>query len=201
MCCSSIAAAPAACQSKPMKHLDYARASVVLGTLLALGLQRTVRSRVLDSALFLPEIYGLDIDNKLMVLSACETGIGKLHTGESAISLANGFVQAGVNNIIFSLWQVNDYTTSGLMANFYQHYANNEAAHLALRNAKLDYLKDERISLTNKSPYFWASFVYYGTTQIESTDIDSKAFPYAVLLIGIGFILLVYLLFRALNKR
>lgn len=142
----------------------------------------------IDSSLFLPEIYGLDVDNKLMVLSACETGLGKLHTGESAISLANGFVQVGVDNIVFSLWSVNDFSTSELMSDFYRHFSESEPVSLSLRHAKQDYLKNENVSANNKSPYYWASFVYYGDTQIKSNN-DSKSFL-IMTLSGIGLLVL-----------
>ncbi|ELR69151.1 hypothetical protein C900_05431 [Fulvivirga imtechensis AK7] len=119
----------------------------------------------IDSALYLPEIYGMNLQTELLVLGACETGIGKLYRGEGPLSLASGFFHAGVKNIVLSLWKVNDFSTSKLMANFYSHYAQLPQPHLALYQAKVDYLLDDKISIDKKSPYYWASFVYYGGTQ------------------------------------
>lgn len=155
----------------------------------------------IDTALYLPEIYGLAVENKLMVLSACETGIGKLYTGESAMSLANGFVQAGVNNIVFSLWKVNDFSTSRLMANFYHHYTDKQPAYMALRNSKLDYLKDEKVDLAYKSPYFWAPFVYYGNTDVETANILWITSPVAIVLFTICLSILIFLLYRGFRNR
>lgn len=116
----------------------------------------------IDSTLYLPEVYGLHLQPNLMVLSACETGVGKIMKGEGALSLARGFQYAGVNNIIFSLWKVNDHTTATLMNSFYQHFFGYETVPEALRQSKLDYLENDNISNAHKSPYFWAPFVYYG---------------------------------------
>ncbi|MBL6447041.1 CHAT domain-containing protein [Fulvivirga sp. 29W222] len=115
-----------------------------------------------DSALYLPEVFGLDLNTRLLVLGACETGIGKLYKGEGPLSLATGFLHAGVNNIVLSLWKVNDYSTSRLMANFYRNYNEEPLAYDALHQAKLDYLKDRNVGVDKKSPYYWAPFVYYG---------------------------------------
>ncbi|MEP2771391.1 MAG: CHAT domain-containing tetratricopeptide repeat protein [Fulvivirga sp.] len=123
----------------------------------------------IDSDLYLPEIYGLNMHTELMVLGACETGIGKLYRGEGPLSIAAGFMHAGVENIMLSLWKVNDYSTSKLMAYFYENYADEKQASMAVHKAKLDYLGDEKIALDKKSPYYWASFVYYGGLQKEVT--------------------------------
>ena len=115
-----------------------------------------------DGPLYLPEIYGLDLHTKLLVLGACETGIGKLYKGEGPLSLAGGFAFAGVRNMMLSLWKVNDFSTSKLMSYFYKKYKKRSQAYLAVHQAKLDYLSAEDISNESKSPYFWASFVFYG---------------------------------------
>jgi CHAT domain-containing protein len=116
----------------------------------------------IDSTLYLPEIYGMQLHTHLMVLSACETGVGKIVKGEGALSLARGFQYAGVRNIIFSLWNVNDYAAATLMSSFYNYYAKGETKAVALHQAKLDYITDENISNSRKSPYYWAAFIYYG---------------------------------------
>jgi CHAT domain-containing protein len=124
----------------------------------------------IDSTLYLPQIYGLQFDTDLLVLSACETGAGMVVKGEGAMSLARGFQFAGVHNIIFSLWQVNDYSTAALMENFYENYSDTGLKADALCLAKLAYLNDDNIRNNHKSPYYWASFVYYGDIENQITD-------------------------------
>ncbi len=134
----------------------------------------------IDSTLYLPEIYGLQFDAELIVLSACETGIGNLHKGEGPASLSQGFQYAGIQNLIFSLWKVNDHATSLLMSDFYKSYSDHQNKARALHQAKIDYLSNKDIPNSNKSPYFWAAFVYYGETDIYST---TWYIPYAIGLI------------------
>ncbi|REG96369.1 CHAT domain-containing protein [Flavobacterium aquicola] len=120
-----------------------------------------------DREVMYSELYHLNIHPNLVVLSACETGIGKLYKSEGAMSIARGFQFAGAQNLLFSLWKVNDYTTSVFMGDFYKHIKKNESYFEANANAKLGFLKNKNISNAKKSPYYWASFVYYG-------DIENK---------------------------
>lgn len=115
-----------------------------------------------DENMFLNELYSLDLDSELVVLSACETGIGKLQKGEGAMSIARGFQYAGVQNILFSLWQINDKATSIIMQSFYAIYNNKQSAYIANHDSKIDYLENKNISNIKKSPYYWSAFVYYG---------------------------------------
>lgn len=150
----------------------------------------------IDSALYLPEVYGLNLNTDLLVLGACETGIGKLYKGEGPLSMASGFLHAGVKNIVLSLWKVNDYSTSVLMTNFYKHYDEQRLAHLALHQAKLDYLNDEQIAADKKSPYYWASFVYYGNNEVHNAG---GAFFYGIYIFiaAVGLLgLLTFLYYR-----
>lgn len=73
-----------------------------------------------DQEIVYSELYNLNINPNLVVLSACETGIGKLYKSEGAMSIARGFQFAGAQNLLFSLWKVNDYTTSVFMDYFYK---------------------------------------------------------------------------------
>lgn len=123
-----------------------------------------------DETLYLPEIYGYNIKADLLVLSACETGIGTLRKGEGVLSLARGFSYAGVNNLVVSLWKVNDRATEKLMTGFYKNYTNLENKSEALHQSKLDYLSNKDVSISKKSPYYWASFIYIGETSLVSNN-------------------------------
>ena len=115
-------------------------------------------------SLSLNQIYELDIKPNLVVLSACETGIGKLWKGEGTMSISSGFQYAGAENILFSLWQINDLSTSKIMSSFYEYYGNGQNAMFANKQAKINYLENPNISNAKKSPYYWSAFIFYGDT-------------------------------------
>ena len=117
-----------------------------------------------DRTFSVEELYGLHFSSQLVVLSACDTGIGKVVIGEGALSLARGFQYAGAPNVLFSLWQVNDKSTAQLMGYYYQNLKKTQSRNLSLYQASLNYLQDETIDNPRKSPYYWGAFVYYGTT-------------------------------------
>ncbi|GAA3645754.1 CHAT domain-containing protein [Flavivirga jejuensis] len=145
--------------------------------------------------MFLNELYSLNLNTDLVVLSACETGIGKLYKGEGAMSIARGFQYAGAQNVLFSLWQINDLSTSQIMQSFYKNYSDNQSAYISNHQSKLDYLKNEAVSNIKKSPYYWSAFVYYGEL---TKPTNSSKLIYA--LIGL-FILLIILLLLLKTKR
>jgi len=123
-----------------------------------------------NSTLYLPEIYGLNLNANLLVMSACETGIGKLQKGEGVMSLARGFSYTGVENLLVSLWKVNDKATSILMRNFYKNYKKSNNKCESLHQAKLDYLTTKNISNNKKSPYYWSSFIFIGNVEISTSS-------------------------------
>ncbi|WP_299312410.1 CHAT domain-containing protein [uncultured Aquimarina sp.] len=147
-----------------------------------------------DQNVLVNQLYGLQLEADLVVLSACETGIGTLVKGEGPLSIGRGFQYAGVKNVLFSLWKVNDKTTSQLMQYFYQnlHFSNSYTQ--GLHRAKLDFLDAKEISNTQKSPYYWASFVYYGSYQPPTEGKSNWIF-----IIG-GFLLIILFLFVILQK-
>jgi tetratricopeptide (TPR) repeat protein len=155
----------------------------------------------IDSTLYLPEVYGLQLQPELMILSACETGVGKVLKGEGALSLARGFQYAGANNIIFSLWNVNDRSTASLMSSFYKHYFDHQSKPGALQRAKLDYLENDEVSNAHKSPYYWAPFVYYGDIGNANIRQEPKIGWLETLLLVLTFLFLVVLFFRIRKRR
>lgn len=144
-----------------------------------------------DQEILYPELYQLHINPDLVVLSACETGIGKLYKSEGAMSIARGFQFAGAQNLLFSLWKVNDFTTSVFMENFYQNIKKNLPFFEANRQAKLDYLNDTNIPNAKKTPYYWSAFVYYGTLEKNEAPLN---YWYAILGIVLGIALIWFLI-------
>lgn len=110
--------------------------------------------------LFLPELYNIDLNANMIVLSACNTGIGLYQKGEGILSLARGFVYAGTASVLSSLWQANDQYTLQLMRSFYAHLAKGKNKDFALAEAKRDYLATVNKSLQH--PYYWAGFILIG---------------------------------------
>lgn len=147
-----------------------------------------------DETLLLPELYTLDLNPELVVLSACETGIGKIQGGEGAMSLARGFQYAGAKNLLFSLWQVNDKATAELMTSFYEHFEKSKSKSSALHRTKRDYLSNPRLKNPKKSPYYWAGFVYYG--EIETPQETGSPWIQWMIFIILSIVLCVFLLLR-----
>lgn len=105
------------------------------------------------------EIYNLNLPAELVVLSACETGLGKDIRGEGLVGLTRGFMYAGASRVAVSLWSVSDKATSELMHDFYQAMLKRgESPAAALRAAQVQLLKQKVWS----SPYYWAPFVLQG---------------------------------------
>lgn len=113
-----------------------------------------------DGLLNTHEIYNMEFNARMVVLSACNTGDGKLLKGEGVMSLARGFFYAGCPSIIMTLWTVEDKTGSNLMSNFYDFLAQGLNKDVALREAKLKYL--ESADALKSHPYFWSGYVTMG---------------------------------------
>ncbi|WP_202701625.1 CHAT domain-containing protein [Flavobacterium sp. UGB4466] len=143
-----------------------------------------------DQEILYSELYHLNVNPDLVVLSACETGIGKLYKGEGAMSVARGFQFAGAQNLLFSLWKVNDYTTSVFMTDFYENIKKGQSYAEANTNAKRAFLEDKSISNAKKSPYYWSSFVYYGAIQTEKQP--TNYIFYIISLLGVIGLFLVF---------
>ncbi|MEC3905870.1 CHAT domain-containing protein [Tamlana sp. 2201CG12-4] len=149
-----------------------------------------------DETLYLNELYSLSINPDLLVLSACETGVGKLFKGEGPMSIARGFQYSGAENLLFSLWQINDLSASQIMQSFYSNYRKKQSANHSNQQSKLNYLADKNINNTKKSPYYWGAFVYYGELTKPNTGHDLTNILYLVLII----LIIVFLSYK-LRKR
>lgn len=144
-----------------------------------------------EHVLYLGELYNLDLNADLAVLSACNTGFGKSNKGEGMMSISNAFAYAGVPSIIQSLWKVPDQSTSLIMESFYQYLNEGLRKDHALRLAKIDYLNDETISDKLKSPHYWAGFIASGNMDpIKASKPWIKYLMYGCLaLLFFGFIM------------
>jgi CHAT domain-containing protein len=112
-----------------------------------------------DGILSAYEASGLDLwGTKLVVLSACDTGVGEVRVGEGVYGLRRALVMAGAESQVTTLWQVDDAATRDLMVDYYTRLQKGEGRNDALRNAQLSMLK----SANRSHPFYWASFIQVG---------------------------------------
>lgn len=117
------------------------------------------KGKPVDGYLRLHEIYGLNLPAELVVLSACQTGVGKQVRGEGLIALTRGFMYAGARSVVASLWKVDDRATSELMAEFYkQMFVHKLKPAAALRQAQIKMSQHKRW----QNPSYWAGFFIQG---------------------------------------
>ncbi len=122
------------------------------------------------------EIFNMSLNADLVVLSACETGTGKLQNGEGIMSLARVFLYAGVPSLVVSFWSVNDELSVPVFTEYYKNIKARQNKDEALRTAKLAFLKNSN-NITD-DPFYWAPFVLIG----DSSPIFS--YNYTHLFIG-----------------
>ncbi len=120
--------------------------------------------------LYTRDLYTVDLNADLVVLSACETGIGQLAKGEGTISLARGFTQAGARSLVNTLWRVSDQAAAELMTYFYDGLEEGQTKDEALRNAKLQYLATAPAA--QRHPFFWGAYV--GTGDMSPLQLRSN---------------------------
>lgn len=135
------------------------------------------------------DLYNLKLNSELAVLSACETGSGRLAKGEGVMSLARGFINAGCPSIIMSLWSIDDCATSKIMVDFYKELSQAKSKTEALRNAKLRYIKNAKRA--NQHPYYWAAFVQIGN--YDPIEISSYR-NYFIYSLGLLAMIIIFLL-------
>ena len=143
-----------------------------------------------DGRLEVREIFGMDLYANLVVLSACETGLGKLSSGDELVGLTRAFIYAGTPSVVASLWKVEDSSTAALMASFYRNLRTMTKVE-ALRQAQLELIRGQASSdllarrgvggigklgeipqakptsptssvVSTSHPYFWAPFILVG---------------------------------------
>ena len=151
-----------------------------------------------DEPLSINELYSTNLNTDLVVLSACETGIGELKRGEGPLSIARGFQYAGVKKVLYSLWQISDLSTSQIMTSFYKRLDNTNSISYSNRESKRDYLNNKDIKNLKKSPYYWSAFTLYGNfDKVEKTNYMWQIIGLSLLIV----LLLLWLYKRKNGKR
>jgi CHAT domain-containing protein len=148
-----------------------------------------------DSIVRLSEIQRINnIQTKMIALSACGTGTGKIARGEGIFSFARGFYAAGIPSLLTTLWQVDDRSTYTITELFYKHLQDGLTKDEALRRAKLSF-----ISQTDKLyqlPYFWSSYILIGET--DKIVIDKENTPTTIYVIAA--VLVLFILYLAIKR-
>ncbi len=144
------------------------------------------RDSIEDNLLYSHELFTLNIPAELAVLSACNTGAGKIAKGEGIMSLGNAFQYAGTKSLLLSSWEVSDKTTPELMKYFYTNLKKGMNKAKALQQAKLQYLHTAEVFYTN--PFYWGSFYLIGDT--APIDFQNKTYT---IYWSIGLIIAVFL--------
>ena len=135
-----------------------------------------------DGWLNTADIYNLNLNARLTVLSACNTGRGSLRKGEGIMSLARGFLYAGCPSIIMSLWEVEDNAGTEIMHAFYKSLKKGRNIDDALRHAKLTYLDNANARLAH--PHYWLGYVSIGNSDPLFRSYDFYFFGLIILLIS-----------------
>ena len=147
----------------------------------------------------LPDIYSLNLSADLIVLSACQTALGKDIKGEGLVGLTHSFMSAEAKSVVASLWKVDDRATAALMPDFYKGMLQKGMTPAAaLRAAKLQMMKEKQWS----APYYWAGFVLQGEyTNRISVDRYSWLRRGLILLILLILIAAALLVFQKRRRR
>ena len=132
------------------------------------------------------DVMNLDADISLMFLSACNTAKGQDVQGEGVIGLTSGFFEAGVKNMISSLWSIDDFSSSQIVKGFYKNLNAGQTYSQALRSSKLEYL--ESADKLRSHPYYWAGLVQIGAG--VTVEESSNWWMY---LLGFGMLVLLFL--------
>jgi hypothetical protein len=147
-----------------------------------------------DGELHYYELYNLNLNNRLVVLSACNTAVGKSLPGEGVMSLGRAFNYAGAQSIVMSLWDINDVVTSSLMEDFYKYLMKDRDISSSLNKSKREFINEA--DELSSHPVHWAGFVVYGT----KNDLISQSNRNIYYIIGIA-LLFSFVIFLFFYKR
>lgn len=140
------------------------------------------------------EIYNLNQQSQLVILSACNTGAGKNYGGEEVISTGRAFLSSGSRSVIMTLWPVNDHASYELIKGFYEGLKEKQQICEALRQSKLKYI--ESADKMHSHPFFWTGYVIYGDASINLPVGNDRVFYFTLL----GLLIFVPVIWWLLQK-
>ncbi|MGI9543012.1 MAG: CHAT domain-containing protein [Cyclobacteriaceae bacterium] len=148
-----------------------------------------------DGDLHAWELYNMQLNAKMAVLSACNTGFGKVQRGEGVMSLGRAFAYAGCPSIVMSLWPAQDQATADIMTHFYEGLSMGYSKDKALQEAKLKYLETAEDLFAH--PFYWGGFVVQG----DASPLHLKKTPSYWWIITCGLLIAVALSIVVYRKR
>ncbi len=113
-----------------------------------------------DRFLMTYEIYNIPLNARMVVLSSCNTGTGKLFSGEGILSLARGFIYSGSESVVMSMWEIEDRAGTDIVKLYYDYLKKGYSKSMSLRKARIDFLS--KADQLRAHPYFWSTLVVYG---------------------------------------
>lgn len=146
-----------------------------------------------DGLLHIFELYNMRLSADLVVLSACNAGLGELNSAEGNMSFGRAFQHAGAKSVLLSQWEVSDAATPDIMQSFYANLKEGKSKDEALRQAKLSFL--ENANNISANPIYWGSFFVLGNTDSIEFKSDSFFTRYGMLTLMVlaGVILLFFI--------
>lgn len=151
-----------------------------------------IKDTLANDYLYTRDLYAMHLPAEMVVLSACETGVGDYHSGEGVISLVHGFLHAGAKSVVNTLWSVDDARTADLVVDFFRLLKKGERKDHALQAAKLNLLQQRPHDEVH--PYYWAGLVGVGAAEAVYA-------PMGVFLLFGGVILLLLCLYLGRNLK
>ena len=145
-----------------------------------------------DGILYPYELYDLKLNSDLVVLSACETGIGRSYRGEGIYSMARAFVYAGCPSVIMSLWNADDRHTADIMGDFYKNLSKGADIARSIHQAKLEFLAES--DEYQSHPYYWSSFIPLG--DMTFIEIKEKRGLMPLIIMAGAFVLALLIIYR-----
>ena len=143
----------------------------------------------------------MQLNADIAVLSACNSGMGKLSHSEGVIGVASGFAYAGVPNIIMSKWPVSDWSTSILMLYFYQNIKKGIPKAEALQQAKKTYLNKYQKNSEQLAPMYWGAFVLHGNNEVVEALLPLPFSNYGIILVlFVGFVGFIFWRLKSKNS-
>ncbi len=139
--------------------------------------------RIDDGRLHAFELSSIELNARLVTLSACNTGFGRIKEGEGVMSMARSFSSAGVGGVVMSLWPASDKSTPMIMSSFYRNLKEGKPVNVSMREAKLEYLSNA--SGKSRHPFFWGNFILIGDSSPIEVDDDAEMWV-LILIIGLG---------------
>lgn len=153
-------------------------------------------SHLLNS-LYANEIFNLNSNAELLVLSACETAVGEIANGEGIMSLSRAWASTGIKSIVSTLWKIDDQCASELMYQFYKGLNNSQEKSTALWNAKKNIMTND----VYKHPYYWSAFTLMGdTSRLNQTNSFFNSKRSLLALSGLVFLCLLLWMFKRRTK-